>query len=249
MQDKVYCYPDSNVLINKLNIRDDKELFEAEKALTFIRLQELQNVPIDGDFDFKHLLKIHEYIFQDVYEWAGKVRTVEIGKGNLFCTTKYLADYAKAVFSRFYKECYANKDSKEAFIKVLAENYGDLNALHPFKEGNGRTQREFARLVCLKCGYILDLSATTHKEMLSASIESFDTGNSEGLHSIFSKTVFKEDEYAGDAEGFLRILSSDDMAIENAEDYYNYYSCDDDQAKIQKYDAYYEEKVAKSRTD
>lgn len=80
MSDNIYCYPGSEVLINKLNIRDKDELFEAEKQLTFVRLQELQRNPLEGSFDFDHLKAIHRYIFQDLYDWAGQERTVEIGK-------------------------------------------------------------------------------------------------------------------------------------------------------------------------
>ena len=74
MPDNKYCYPDSEVLKNKLNIIDKNKLFEAEKELTAIRLKELQDKPIKGKFDFKHLKAIHKYIFQDIYDWAGKER-------------------------------------------------------------------------------------------------------------------------------------------------------------------------------
>lgn len=83
MPDNKYCYPNSEVLINKLNITNQKELQQAEMKITAIRLQELQKNPIKGRYDFAHLKAIHHYIFQDLYEWAGKERTVEIGKGNL----------------------------------------------------------------------------------------------------------------------------------------------------------------------
>ena len=66
MPDKVYCYPNSDVLVNKLNIQDSRDLFEAEKKLTYIRLKELQDNPIKGDFNFDHLREIHKYIFQDL---------------------------------------------------------------------------------------------------------------------------------------------------------------------------------------
>lgn len=78
MPDHKYCYPESDVLRNKLNITDARELFEVEKELTAIRLRELQENPIRGNFDFAHLRAIHRYIFQDIYEWAGEIRTVEI---------------------------------------------------------------------------------------------------------------------------------------------------------------------------
>lgn len=134
MPDNKYCYPNSEVLKNKLNITDKNELFEAEKELTAIRLRELQESPIKGKFDFKHLKAIHKYIFQDVYDWAGKERTVEIGKGNLFCTTSCIQSYAESVFNKYYSQCYAAKDNYEDFIRVFADNYGDLNAQHPFRD-------------------------------------------------------------------------------------------------------------------
>ena len=225
MADNIYCYPESDVLINKLNIKDRDELFEAEKQLTFVRLQELQLNPIEGKFDFDHLKAIHRYIFQDLYDWAGEERTVEIGKGNLFCTTAYIQEYARAVFSKYHSQCYSAKDDFEEFVKVFAENYGDLNALHPFREGNGRSQREFARLICRDCGYDFDLSCTTHKDMLEASKLSFNQGDSSLFIEIFSKALrdYKDDvDYSGDR---LSILTSDDLdlgAVEGYE-YYDYY--------------------------
>lgn len=75
MPDNKYCYPNSDVLINKLNVKDKQTLFLVEKELTSIRLQELQRQPITGKFDFLHLRKIYKYIFQDIYQWAGKIRT------------------------------------------------------------------------------------------------------------------------------------------------------------------------------
>ena len=77
MSDTIYCYPDSDVLINKLDIRELDKLHTFERKLTMLRLLELMDKPISGKFDFKHLQAIHRYIFQDVYDWAGKVRTVE----------------------------------------------------------------------------------------------------------------------------------------------------------------------------
>ena len=189
MPDDKYCYANSNVLKNKLGLRDPKELLLTEIKFTSARLSYLQSNPIEGNFDFNHLKKIHKYIFQDLYDWAGEKRTVEIGKGNIFCLTNYLDEYAKTVFSKYYIQCKSSKDSREDFIYALAENYSNLNALHPFREGNGRTQREFARTLCLDCGYSFDISCTSHKEMLTASILSFNKGDNSGFKHIFSKAV------------------------------------------------------------
>lgn len=243
MQDSKYCYPNSNVLINKLNITDAGILYDAEKELTTIRLRELQDNPIQGDFDFKHLKDIHHFIFQDLYEWAGKERTVEIGKGNLFCTTACIQSYASSVFSKYYKQCIENKGNKEAFVKVFADNYGDLNALHPFREGNGRSQREFARLVCLECGYIFDLSNTTHVKMLEASKLSFDKADNSLLCEIFKDAIIPIDEYQSEDENILRILTSDDLFIKEEHNYYDYYSYDENLDKINYYSERYEEKI------
>ena len=246
MFDRVYCYPNSRVLINKLGITDADELFEMEKRLTLLRLQELQENPIKGDFDFSHLKAIHQYIFQDIYKWAGQERTVEIGKGNLFCTTACIHSYARAVFDRYFQQCYSARNNFDEYILVLANNYGDLNALHPFREGNGRAQREFARLVCLECGYDFNLSGTTHKEMLAASVLSFDKGDSSAFVKIFSSAVTPHQDFVEKNSGQLDILTCDDLII-GLPSGYDYYEYDgSEKEKIEKYNIYYQEKILQS---
>ena len=114
MPDNQYCYPGSIVLKNKLNITDVRELSGAEKELTAIRLYELQENPIKGKFDFAHLRAIHKYIFQDLYQWAGKIRTVEIGKGNLFCAT--------ALFQIMQTLCFGNIFHSVKLQKITGMN-------------------------------------------------------------------------------------------------------------------------------
>lgn len=249
MQDIKYCYPNTNTLINKLNIKDEKTLFEAEKKLTLIRLQELQDSPIIGNFDYKHLKDIHHYIFQDLYNWAGELRTVEIGKGNLFCTTEFLVSYGESVLDNYFKSCYKKRNDFKEFIKVFSSNYADLNALHPFREGNGRTQREFARLICLKCGYIFDLSKTNHKEMLEASILSFNNADNSKLEDIFSKAVIPISEYKS-IDDNIKILSLDDLVIAIQENINNYqYYKEDNMDLINKYNLYYEDKLKNKKNE
>lgn len=243
MHDSKYCYPNSDVLINKLNITDENALFEAEKELTLIRLQELQKEPIRGNFDFKHLKEIHKYIFQDLYDWAGNERTVEIAKGNSFCPTRYISDYANSVFNKYYSQCHAAKNNLHDFVKVFANNYGDLNALHPFREGNGRAQREFARLVCLDCGYEFDLSSHTHEEMLSASVISFNKGDNSEFELIFSQAITPYDINIERDYTKLGILTSDDLTIDitSGYDYYEY----QEHEMSELYDSLYEAKILK----
>ena len=243
MPDSKYCYPNTDVLKNKLNIKNAQTLFKAEERLTSLRLQELQDKPVSGKFDFEHLKKIHEYVFQDLYDWAGKSRTVDIGKGNLFCTVPCIEDYAISVFNKYYKQCYESKNDFDKFIEVLAENYGDLNALHPFREGNGRAQREFARELCLICGYDFDLSCSTHKEMLEASIYSFNTGDSSKLRVIFKKAITPYDSLKQDKSTNLKILSMDDLML-GAIDEYAYYEYTE-YSNIEMYNEIYKEKINK----
>ncbi|MFG6338117.1 MAG: Fic family protein [Lachnospiraceae bacterium] len=188
--DNTYCYPDTDTLINKLNIHSQRKLLDAETQTVSIRLYQLQVQPISGNFDFKHLCSIHNHIFQDLYDWAGKPRTVDIAKGNsLFCPSWNIYGYADDVFRNFYKDCRNSSSSREQFIRVFSTHYADLNALHPFREGNGRSQREFCRELCLQCGYSFDLTHTYKDEMLQASIESLEIGDNKGLESIFRKCI------------------------------------------------------------
>jgi cell filamentation protein len=111
-------------------------------------------------------------------------------------------------------DCYECREDKSNFITALTKHYADMNALHPFREGNGRTQREFARELCMECGYVLDLTETTHQEMLDASIASFNRGDNTGFISIFSRVVIPYDEYRNYQQKLnstLLILSKDDM--------------------------------------
>lgn len=171
--DLAYCYPNSNVLINKLNIKSENKLRDVERKLTSLRIQDLLEEPIEGKFDFAHLKKIHEYIFQDLYNWAGKTRTVDIAKGNMFCKVQYIDMQANEIFNKLKIEKYLKYLDTDKFIKRLAYYFSEINALHPFREGNGRTQREFIRELAFNSGYVLNFSKINEEEMMEASIESF----------------------------------------------------------------------------
>lgn len=172
--DSVYCYENTNVLINKYNIRNQSELDIAERKTTFLRNSHLLVTPVKGNLDYKHLKDIHRYIFQDIYEWAGKERIVDIAKSNLFCRAVYLNDMAEDIFFKYANENYLIGMSKEKVVDRLSYYMGEINALHPFREGNGRTQREFIRCAAMIAGYELDWSKVSSYQMLEASIDSFD---------------------------------------------------------------------------
>lgn len=168
-----YCYPGTRVLRNKFSIKDSDELSEAERRLSRYRTEELLESPIDGAFDFYHLCKIHKYLFQDIYDWAGEARTVDIAKSNLFCRYFFIDDEANRIFTELMKDKYLSGLDITIFAQKLAYYFAEINALHPFREGNGRTQREFIRQLAFQNGYLLFYSGITQDEMISASIESF----------------------------------------------------------------------------
>ena len=117
-----YVYPDTNILINKFDCRDEDKLREIEALSTGGNLAYLQLHPIKGNFDFKHLKDIHHFIFQDIFDWAGQIRTIDIGKGNLFCRAQFIESYAESVFGDFFSSCFeARYDYKDRDILVTAD--------------------------------------------------------------------------------------------------------------------------------
>lgn len=188
MNDRIYCYEGSDVLINKLGIHDAETLATAERKLTGLRLLELMQNPVEGDFDLRHLCSIHRHIFQDLYAWAGRLRDVDIAKGNLFCRAEYLDTECKRVFSALNRVMPLGRMSIQETIKTLAYYFSEINALHPFREGNGRTQREFIRELALSESYILEFSRISEEEMLHASRESF-LCNYGPMEDLFSRCL------------------------------------------------------------
>ena len=173
MNDLLYCYPDSDVLKNKLGIINQEKLHEVERKLTAIRINDLIRKPYRGRFDLDHLRGIHFYIFQDLYTWAGELRNVDIAKGNMFCRAMFLENQADVVFNGIRNDGYLEGLDYDQFVKRLAYHFSEINALHPFREGNGRSQREFIRELALYNHYAIDFSNATGKEMLDASVDAF----------------------------------------------------------------------------
>ncbi len=171
--DNYYCYPHSNTLKNKFNITDEEELKDVERQITAVRAAQILKEPIKGYFDEIHLKAIHKHLFSDIYSWAGEYRKVNISKGNPFCLFQYIPDQLHNLFEELKKEAYLSLLNPKDLARRLAYYLGELNAIHPFREGNGRTQRIFIMELADKNGYILDLSKVNQKDMIKASIQSF----------------------------------------------------------------------------
>lgn len=169
-----YCYPNSRVLKNKLGIKNNNKLHDRERDLSSLRALELFEHPAAGCFDFEHLKTIHAYLFQDIYDWAGKVRTVDIAKGNLFCKCFAIESEAERIFNELKSEKYLKDLAVNEFAKRLAYYLAEINVLHPFREGNGRTQREFIRQLAYENNYFLSYAGITPDEMIEASKAAFN---------------------------------------------------------------------------
>ncbi|MBR3430963.1 MAG: Fic family protein [Clostridia bacterium] len=190
MGDLLYCYPDSDVLKNKLGIVNQEKFHEVERKLTAIRINDLIRKPYRGRFDLDHLRSIHFYIFQDLYTWAGELRKVDIAKGNMFCRAMFLENQSDVVFSAIRRESYLEGLAYEQFVKRLAYHFSEINALHPFREGNGRTQREFIRELALYNHFAIDFSKVARQEMLDASVDAF-LCKYERMEALFDKCLRK----------------------------------------------------------
>jgi cell filamentation protein len=138
-----YLDPATGVLRNLLGITDAAELGRAEAALSASRLIDLERRRLPGRYDLTHLQAFHSCILGDVYAWAGQLRTVSIAKGSLFCLPQHLEFYAADVFGRLAAAERLRGLARDPFITGLAGFLADVNALHPFREGNGRAQRAF----------------------------------------------------------------------------------------------------------
>lgn len=172
--DKKYCYPESNTLRNLLNIRDTHVLNNYERKVSMYRMALIEKSPIPGNFDLRHLQNIHRGIFSEIYEWAGEIRTVDIAKGNLFCRAGFIPDMAADIFQNLEKENFLIGIPREQFFQRLAYYMGEINAMHPFREGNGRSQREFIKSLAALAGHELNFGPVTREQMIGASRESFD---------------------------------------------------------------------------
>jgi cell filamentation protein len=150
----------SGLLRNRLGITDARELRHVVAELTASRIYDLIRSPIPGAYDLTHLRAFHHQIFQDLYDWAGELRTVSIGRGSrLFSLPQHLEADAGELFGWLARAEHLRGRDREAFVDDVTELYADLNALHPFRDGNGRTQRAFLGQLAVEAGHPIHWAA------------------------------------------------------------------------------------------
>lgn len=183
-----YTYPGTTVLINKFDIRDENLLEEAEREFSTLAAANIsfQKPP----YNFEYFCKLHAILFGDLFDWAGVPRTIDISKGNSrFCNFGYIHREAIKLFEKLSKNNYLEGFELEVLVKTIAEYYCDINALHPFREGNGRAQRLLFEHIILNCGYGINFKSVTKDEWVDANIRGFSC-DYEPMEIILQNCIF-----------------------------------------------------------
>lgn len=189
-----YLDPATGILRNNLGITDQRTLDVAEADLVEARRVQMIVRPVKVTGDLRQLQAIHGQLFQDVYDWAGQVRTVDIRKGTdpaaeFFMPVSRLGSGAGFAFAELADENQLRGLDRDRFVERLAHHYDQVNYLHPFREGNGRTQRIFWTQIAAGAGYDLDWSKVTGAQNDQASRDAMERRDFTGLRTMFDQIV------------------------------------------------------------
>ena len=187
MNDDPYVYPGTKVLRNKENIRDAADLEQFERLSARAQAETmLRDVPLT----YAGYRSIHRHLFGRIYDWAGEERTVELAKGNsVFCLVPYITQQMHRRFELLRTENGLKGLGRETFARRAAEHIGEINAIHPFREGNGRTQRAFLECLALQAGHEVDLALIEPEAWIEASIRSFQAADHTSLRDVIAKSM------------------------------------------------------------
>lgn len=182
-----YLYPGLNVMRNVLGIRQTQRLEQAAYQLTALRAATLELGPVARGLP--HLCAIHHHLYQDVFDWAGQIREVDIYEGDTrFCHFEYIEKEGNALMQQLEDEEWLCGLEKAVFIERLAHYYCEINVLHPFRLGNGIAQRIFFEQLALHAGFSLDWRGIDPDEWRNAN-QTGAMGDLAPLCAIFSKVV------------------------------------------------------------
>ncbi|WP_338666234.1 Fic family protein (plasmid) [Pararoseomonas sp. SCSIO 73927] len=181
-----YCWPGTTVLRNRARLQDQALLDAFELDMTTQRASEI--LP-RGSLGTRHYLAIHRHLFGDVYTWAGKRRTVRISKeGSSFAYPEYIDREMERLFGWLRERRHLRGLPAVDFVRDAAHFLAELNAIHPFREGNGRTSLTFLALIAAQAGHPLHLERLKPEAILQATIESFH-GSNEALIAVLTDLV------------------------------------------------------------
>ncbi|XKG96248.1 putative adenosine monophosphate-protein transferase Fic [Marinospirillum sp.] len=164
-----YCYPNTHTLKNRLALSDEQELADVERELTTIAASEISfTLP---PYDLLYLQNIHRQLFRDIYSWAGKIRTIDLAKGGTrFCNVQRIEPEANKLFLSLSSAHWLEDLSRADLVDAVSEYYGDLNVIHPFREGNGRAQRLMFEHLIINTGYQINWWKVDPAEWIQANI-------------------------------------------------------------------------------
>lgn len=185
-----YTYPNSTVLINKQNIRNIEEAYRNEHLFVTRRLADLRLKAIEV-YSINDILAIHNYLFHDVYSWAGQYRKVNISKSDNSFMPIQSFDTAKTYINHLIHIYYQTANSKDKIINQLSKILDNLNYFHPFREGNGRTQREVIRSLALSKGYSAQIRVEQDDEIYNLYMDGTVYGDLAKLEKLFNKILTK----------------------------------------------------------
>lgn len=183
------CYENTTCLINKFDIRDEEKLKKVEADITFAKATMLESNPISDKFDLEHYKAIHRFLFEDIYDWAGSFRKVDMSKkGTGFCSVEQLDSVARNCFGRLAENNLFSDLDRDEFIDAIVDFYCVTNMLHPFREGNGRTQRIFISQLIHHNGYDFDFSDIDSDDLMIATIQAAN-GVTDFLKQLFDENI------------------------------------------------------------
>jgi len=186
-----YFYENTDIFVNYFDVRDQKILTQIETDITLNRISELNANPTKGRFGLTHLLRIHKYIFGDIYPFAGKTRNENISKGTTpFCSCEYIHENFEQIYAQLKEENLLKHLEINIFCERLAFYMSELNIIHPFIEGNGRTIREYIRCLAFVNGYIINWNVVAKDHLLDAMIMSVNKDYS-SLKDCLYKSIEK----------------------------------------------------------
>lgn len=189
-----YLYPGTEVFKNKLEIRDPKLLEQAELFFNMERMR--QPIPKAAqELSYKGFLALHHHLFQDIYTWAGKQRDYTTGRGSApFAPPENIKVWMEEQLEKLKKENYLRGLSKEKFAEKIAPIVNEINAAHPFIEGNGRTQRMWLRIVADQAGHCLNFKMDDRERWYEASRIGFDPVNHKPMTELIKECLEREQE-------------------------------------------------------
>lgn len=186
-----YIDPKTGILRNLFGASDLVTLDQIEAEITVAIIATINEHPIDGEFNLKHLMAIHQRLFSSIYTWAGKLRTVEMAKDKTrFAPIEYLVQAADSLFDELKSEKYLDNLDDKKYVAKFTHYYSEVNILHPFREGNGRAERLFFSLLAQRSNRQVAWDLLDPGKAIQASIAAYN-GDESQLEKLLAPLVLK----------------------------------------------------------